>query len=187
MGTINITQGGDRLGKVPKKDFFPVRKVPKRKTRTWQTRVQSSERGRTPIYCTSRFSIERAERPGTVCIRAAVLPPFPCRAWLRSAFFHSRAPVRGVPACASAVPGHAVSRFSTASLAHVFAPTSSAGPRSSGKRSIGAKIMPTFSRVLSRDSPTQLSKKKWNDYLTFFLFVLLTSISQYISETILFV
>src|SRR6266850_6101806 len=77
MGTVNITQGGDRLGKVPKKDFFPVRKVPKRKTRTWQTMVRSSEQGQTPIYCTSRFSIERAERPSTVCIRAAVLAPSP--------------------------------------------------------------------------------------------------------------
>src|SRR6266850_1104782 len=75
MGTVNITQGSDRLGKVPKKDFFPVRKVPKRKTRTRQTTVRSSERGRIPIYCTSRFSIERAEGPGTVCIRAAVLAP----------------------------------------------------------------------------------------------------------------
>src|SRR6267142_4696710 len=121
MGTVNITQGGDRLGKVPKKDFFPVRKVPKRKTRTRQTTVRSSERGRIPIYRTSRFSIERAEGPGTVCIRAAVLAPpprapFPCRAWLRSAFFHSRAPIRGIPACASAVPGHAVSRFFAALL-----------------------------------------------------------------------
>src|SRR6266850_4122264 len=79
MGTVNITQGGDRLGKVPKKDFFPVRKVPKRKTRTRQTTVRSSERGRIPIYRTSRFSIERAEGPGTVCIRAAVLAPPPAR------------------------------------------------------------------------------------------------------------
>src|SRR6267142_4358180 len=75
MGTVNITQGSDRLGKVPKKDFFPVRKVPKQKTRTRQTMVRSSERGQIPIYCTSRFSIERAEGPGTVCICAAVLAP----------------------------------------------------------------------------------------------------------------
>src|SRR6267142_4637554 len=75
MGTINITQGSDRLGKVPKKDFFPVRKVPKWQTHTQQTMVQSSERGQIPIYCTSRFSIERAEGPGTVCIRTAMLSP----------------------------------------------------------------------------------------------------------------
>src|SRR6266850_391234 len=75
MGTINITQGSDRLGKVPKKDFFPVRKVPKWKTHTQQTTVRSLERGRIPIYCTSRFSIERAEGPSTMCICATVLAP----------------------------------------------------------------------------------------------------------------
>src|SRR6266850_6697787 len=79
MGTINITQGGDCLGKVPKKDFFPVRKVPKWKTHMWQTMVRSLEWGQIPIYCTSRFSIERAEGPSTMCIHAAMLAPPPPR------------------------------------------------------------------------------------------------------------
>src|SRR6267142_1760577 len=75
MGIVNITQGGDRLGNVPKKDFFLVRKVPKQKTHTWQTTVRSLEQGQIPIYCTSQFSIERVEGPGTMCIRAAMLAP----------------------------------------------------------------------------------------------------------------
>src|SRR6267142_6844244 len=75
----------DCLGKVPKKDFFPVRKVPKWKTHMWQTMVRSLEQGRIPIYCTSRFPIERAEGPGTMCIHGAVPPhmrplPLPCLA-----------------------------------------------------------------------------------------------------------
>jgi len=38
-----------------------------------------------------------------------------------------------------------------------------------------------------RTPSLNLAKKKWNNYLTFFMFVLLTLISQYISETVLFV
>jgi len=92
------------------------------------------------------------------------LPPactlFPCRTWLHSTFFHSHAPVRGIPTCASTVPRHTVLWFFTTLLTHTFAPTSPAGPGSSGGRSIGARIMLTFSCVLSQDSSARLQKNK---------------------------
>ena len=116
--------------------------------------------------------------------------PFPCSAWLCSASAHLHEPIHGVPAYAATVSKHTYSWCSA-----FVPPGASSGP--SGKQGIGGYIIP-FPRTFffwdapvcsSYPGPPQLSKKKsekLNDYLTFFMFVLLTSICQYISEIVLF-
>src|SRR6266850_3294700 len=124
-------------------------------------------RGRYQFIAQVNFLLRGWKGPVPCAFVLLCLPPphtpFPCHAWLCSTFFHSRAPIHGIPACASTVPRHVVLQFSTASLMPAFVPTSPAGPGSSGEQSTGAKIMPTFLHVLSRDSPARLFNNKQAD------------------------
>ena len=93
----------------------------------------------------------------------------------------------------SAAPRCAFLPLSTALLRHAFAPPFTTGFRTSAKQSSGATIT---SHILFRDSPAHSILglpascstwwKKRNNYLTFFMFVLLTSICQYLSKIVLF-
>ena len=87
----------------------------------------------------------RCELPCT-CARS-----FPCSAWLRSAFTHSHAPIRGVPAYAGTVSECAFSWCSA------FAPPSGASSGSSGKRGIGGwDILPYFLAHFSSGMPLRI-------------------------------
>ena len=124
-----------------------------------------------------------------------VYASFHYSAWLLYAFFSLRAPVPPPFAYppSSAAPRCMFSLLSTTLLKHTFAPPSAAGSGTSTKWSSGATIT---SHVLFWDSPAHSILglpafhltwwKKRNDYLTFSMFVLLTSICQYISEIVLF-
>ena len=142
-----------------------------------------------------------------MCICAAVLPrppasPSPAAPGSAERSFTCAHPSAADPLAyppSSAAPVHVFLLFSAALLGPAFAPPSAAGSGPSAERSIGAQTVPhSLARAFpglprvfipgSRGSPARLSKKKrkWNDYLAFFMFVLLTLISQYISEIVLF-
>jgi hypothetical protein len=185
-----ICQGDCPTLSLPKTNVFPVRKVPKWKLVHGQATVQSSERvAQIPIILSSRFLIEGVEGPSTqqctfvlLCSHAHACAPFPHSARPHFAVFHSHVHICGIPACLSAAPGHAFLQVSAAPLRLAFTCTSAAGSGSSAERTIGAEIVPHFlahsilglPHARGFPTPSQLVKKKWNNYLAFFMFVLLT-------------
>jgi hypothetical protein len=180
-----LVSGKLRVGRLPQQMvlvLYPKRIIPK-VVWLWEWVMWI------PIILSSWFLIEGVEGPGTwqctfvpPCLCTHAHAPFPRCARPCFAFFCSHAHVCSIPACLSVAPRHMFLQVSAAPLWLMFVRTSAASSGSFIKRTIGAEIVPHFivcsilGLPCARGFPTPswLVKKKWNDYLAFFMFVLLT-------------
>ena len=133
---------------------------------TWDAAGQSKQAISRPVTSNFYWEGRRAQYLAACTFELPCLPPplhapFPCHTWLCGAFFHSCAPIHGIPVCASAVPGHAFSHRSTTMLGCAFVPPSGSGSRPSTEPSLKADIMPHFLMpTFTQGSPTRLKKNK---------------------------